>query len=138
MTYYTETFLVGAHSFGVPFLTLQTFSPIFLFLPNYHSLHEKRSCCNKSIVYNVLFTNKPYRFLALKFLYALKKIPWKNYVRFLEMELKTYTPLGPKFFFEKIKFKVLHYIQHDLIRQRPWLIKDQTSRFKSFFINQLL
>ena len=32
-----------------------------------------------------------------------------------EMELKTYTGIGPKF--EKIKFKNLHYIQHDYIRQ---------------------
>ena len=28
------------------------------------------------------------------------------------MELKTYTPEGLKFVFEKIKFKVVHYIQH--------------------------
>ena len=33
----------------------------------------------------------------------------------LEMELKTYTPVGPKIVFEKIEFKVLHYIQHDLL-----------------------
>ena len=36
----------------------------------------------------------------------------------LEMELKTYAPVGLKFVFEKIKFKVLHYIQHDFTRQR--------------------
>ena len=53
----------------------------------------------------------------------------------LEIELKTYTPVGPKFVFEKIKFKVLHYIQHDFIRQRLGLSKDQTSMFKSFVIN---
>ena len=53
----------------------------------------------------------------------------------LEMELKTYTPVGPKFVFEKIKFKVLHYIQHDFICQRLGLSKDQTSMFKSFVIN---
>ena len=51
------------------------------------------------------------------------------------MELKTYTPVGPKFVFEKIKFKVLHYIQHDFICQRLVLSKDQASMFKSFFIN---
>ena len=33
----------------------------------------------------------------------------------LEMELKTYNLLGLKFVFEKIKFKVLHYIQHHFI-----------------------
>ena len=53
----------------------------------------------------------------------------------LEMELKTYTPVGLKFVFEKIRFKVLHYIQHDFIRQRPGLSKDQISMFKSIFIN---
>ena len=46
------------------------------------------------------------------------------------MELKTYTPVSRKFVFEKIRFKVLHYIQHDFIRQRPRLSKDQTSLFK--------
>ena len=32
MSYYTATFLVGAHRFGVPFPDLQTFSEIFLAL----------------------------------------------------------------------------------------------------------
>ena len=50
------------------------------------------------------------------------------------MELKMYTLVGPKFVFDKIKFKVLHYI-HDSIRQRPELSKDQASMFKSFFID---
>ena len=45
------------------------------------------------------------------------------------MELKTYTPVGLKFVFEKIKFKVLHYI-----RQRPGLSKDQINMFKSLVI----
>ena len=53
----------------------------------------------------------------------------------LEMELKTYTPVSPKFFFKKIKFKVLHYIQGDFIHRRPGLSKDQTSMFKTFVIN---
>ena len=53
----------------------------------------------------------------------------------LEMELKTYTPVGPKFVFEKIKIKVLHYIQHDSICQRLGLSKDQVSISKSFVIN---
>ena len=34
------------------------------------------------------------------------------------MARKAYTPVDPKFVFEKIKFKVLHYIQHDFTRQR--------------------
>ena len=51
------------------------------------------------------------------------------------MEPKRYTQISPKFVFEKIKFKVLHYIQHGLIRQRPGVSKDQTSMFKSLVIN---
>ena len=53
----------------------------------------------------------------------------------LEMELKTYTTVCPKFVFEKIKFKVLHCIQHDLIFQRPGFSKDQANMFKSLVIN---
>ena len=53
----------------------------------------------------------------------------------LEMKLKTYTPDDPKFIFEKIKFKFLHYIQHDFIRQRLGLSKDQAGMFKSFVID---
>ena len=33
------------------------------------------------------------------------------------MELKTSTQVGPKFVFDKIKFKVLDYTQHGLICQ---------------------
>ena len=51
------------------------------------------------------------------------------------MELKTYNPVSPKFVFEKINFKVLHYIQHDFICQCLALSKDQASMFKSFVIN---
>ena len=50
------------------------------------------------------------------------------------MELKTYIPASPKFVFEKIKFKVLHYIQHDFIHQRPGFSKDQGSMFKSLIL----
>ena len=50
------------------------------------------------------------------------------------MELKTYTPAGPKFVFEKIKFKVLHYIQHGFNRQRLGLSKDQATMHKSFVL----
>ena len=54
------------------------------------------------------------------------------------MELKMYTSVSPKFVFGKIKFKVLQYIQHDLIRQQPEFSKDQTSMFKSLVINYLI
>ena len=50
--------------------------------------------------------------------------------KILEMELKTYTPVGLKLVFEKIKSKFFHYIQHDFIRQHPGLSKDQISMFK--------
>ena len=38
------------------------------------------------------------------------KNPAEKLCKVLEMELKTYTPVGLKFFFEEIKFKVLHHI----------------------------
>ena len=47
----------------------------------------------------------------------------------LEMELKTQTPVSQKFVFEKIKFKFLHYIQHNFIQQRPEFSNDQISMF---------
>ena len=56
-------------------------------------------------------------------------------LKILEVKLKMYTPVGPKFVLEKIKFKALHYIQHDFIRQCPGLSKDQTSMFKILVIN---
>ena len=56
----------------------------------------------------------------------------------LEMELKTYTPVGLNFVFEKINFKVLHYIQHDFIRQRLGLNKDQISMFKNLVVDYFI
>ena len=41
MSYYTATFLVGAHRFGVPFPELQTFSEIFWALHIDYSQYEK-------------------------------------------------------------------------------------------------
>ena len=54
------------------------------------------------------------------------------------MELKTNTLVSPKFVFQRIKFKVLHYIQHDFIRQRPGFSKDQASTFKGLAINYFI
>ena len=51
----------------------------------------------------------------------------------LEMESKTYTPVGLKFAFGKIKFKVLHYVQHDFILQLLGVSRNQTSMFKSLY-----
>ena len=67
-------------------------------------------------------------------LYIGKNLVEKLY-KVLEMELKTCTPVGLKFVFEKIRFKCLHYTQHDFIPQRPGLSKDQISMFKSLAIN---
>ena len=53
------------------------------------------------------------------------KNPVEKLCKVLEMELKTYTPVDLKFVFEKFKFQVLNHIQHDFIRQRPGLSKDQ-------------
>ena len=68
----------------------------------------------------------------------IEKNPVEKLRKVLEMELKTYTPVGPKFVHKKIKFYVLHYIQHDFIRQRLGLRKDQTSMSKNFAINSLI
>ena len=65
----------------------------------------------------------------------IEKNPVEKLCKVLETELKTYTPVGLKFVFEKIKFKVLHYIQHDFIRQSPVLSKDQINMLKSLVIN---
>ena len=66
------------------------------------------------------------------------KNPVEKLCKVLEMELKMYTAVGLEFVFEKIKFKVLHYIQHDFIRQCPGLSKDQISVFKSLVINYFI
>ena len=54
------------------------------------------------------------------------------------MERKTYTLVNLKFVFEKIKLKVLYYIQHDFIPQRPGLSKGQASLLKSVIINYFI
>ena len=90
---------------------------------------------------HALFANEPFlRKMLVSFsssnipLHIGKKTREKL-CKVLEMERKTYTPVDPKLVFEKIKFKVLHYIQHDFIRQRLGLSKDQASMFKCFVIN---
>ena len=66
------------------------------------------------------------------------KIPVEKLCKVLEIELKTYTPIDLKFVFEKIKFTVLHYIQHNFICQRPRLSKNQISMFKSLVVNYFI
>ena len=64
--------------------------------------------------------------------------PVEKLCKVLEMELKTYTSVSSKFVFEKIKFKVLHYVQHDFICQCLEFSKDQASMLKSLFINYFI
>ena len=129
MSYYTGIFLVGAHWFGVPLPKLPTFSGIlwfsstywlqsirkngnrnfclFFYFQTYNGkskfsfLHTVQSRSGTSYLRTSHFSVKCrwYRFLALIFLYTLKKI-----LKILEMELKTYTLVGPKFVVEKIKY----------------------------------
>ena len=90
---------------------------------------------------HVLFANEPFlRKMPVSFLSSniplyIEKSPVEKLCKVLEMELKTYMPVSSKFVFEKIKFKLLHYIQLNFIRQRLELSKDQASIFKSFVIN---
>ena len=93
-----------------------------------------QSSCNKSYLRPIRFCVKCI-FLALIFLYTWGKNPVEKLCKVLEIELKAYTIVGPKFIIEKIKFKVLYYIQHDFIRQRLELRKDQAGMFKSLAIN---
>ena len=66
------------------------------------------------------------------------KNPVEKLCKVFQMELKMCTPVVLKFVFEKIKFKFLHYIQHDFTHQRPGLSKDQISMFKSLLINYFI
>ena len=78
-----------------------------------------------------------YSFFSSNIPLYIGKNLWKNYA-VLEIELKTYTPVSLKFVFEKIKFKVMHYIQSDFICQHSGLSKDQISKFKSLVINHFI
>ena len=87
---------------------------------------------------HAFFANKPFlsKILVSFFNSTILLYNEKNSVeklcKVLEMELKMYTPVVQKFVFEKIKFKVLHYIQYDFVCQRLGVSKDQTNMFKSF------
>ena len=56
----------------------------------------------KQVIFAYFSSNMP--------LYIAKN-PVEKLCKVLEMKLRTYTSVGLKFVFEKIKFKVLHYIQ---------------------------
>ena len=73
---------------------------------------------------HVSFRNDPFLgkvlislFIDLIFFYTLKKNLVEKLGKIMEMERKTYTPVGTWFIFQKTKFNVLAYIQHDFICQ---------------------
>ena len=88
MSYYTATFLVGAHRFGVLSPKLQKFSEIFwaLHIDHINTKDDIRNFC--LFVYLRSYNDKSIIKVYLIFLYTLEKIPWKNYVRFWKWNLK--------------------------------------------------
>ena len=118
---------------------------IFIYLFYFQSYNEKIIFfvfTNSAVkAQHILYTNESFlrkvlvSFFSSNIPLYIEKHPVDKSCKVLEMELKTYTTVSPKFAFEKIKFKVLHYIQHDFIRQCLGLSKDQTSLFKSFVTN---
>ena len=54
----------------------------------------------------------------------IEKNSTEELCKVLEMELKNVQTVSPKFVFEKMKFKVMYYIQHDFIRRRPEFSKE--------------
>ena len=71
---------------------------------------------NSAVKQQHVFENEPFLRKMLVSLFSsnislyIGKNPVEKLCKVLEMELKTYTPGGLKFVFEKIKFKVLLYI----------------------------
>ena len=93
---------------------------------------------------HVLFHKEPFLHKMLIWFFSsniplyIGKNPVEKLCKVLEMELKIYTPVSLNSIFEKITFKVLHYIQHDFISQCPGLSKDQISMFKSLVNNYFI
>ena len=135
MPYYTGIFLVGADWFGVSFPKLRRFSGIFWVLPIDYSLYQKMILGIFLYLFFCKFITTKVNFLFYKqYIPAVTRLIfevsfWRKILasffgpiiplhiekstveilcKVLEMELKTYTPVGPKSVFEKIKFKVLH------------------------------
>ena len=100
---------------------------LFAYLQSY--IHKSFTNCPVK-PQHVLYANQPFfRKMIVSFFSSniplyVEKNPVEKPCKVLEMELKTYTPFSLKFVFEKIKFKVLHYIQHDFISQRLGFSKD--------------
>ena len=129
MSYYAGTFLVGVNWIGFPFQKLQLFSGIFLgstYWPQSIWKKDTRNFC--LFVYLQSYNNKSkfsfiqtvrssrnlsylgtsrlcakclYRFLALIFLYTLKKVPLKRDVRLWKWKLNRTPQLAQKNCFRK-------------------------------------
>ena len=153
---------MGAHWFVVPFLNLLAFSEYFgfyllttiymkemtvgvLFICLFPKLQQQKQFffyINSTVEkQHVLFVNKSLLLKVLVLYFRsnipllIEKYPMEKFCKILQMELKMYTPVSPRIFIKKIKFKVFHYIQHDFICQCLGLSKDQASMFKCFVIN---
>ena len=95
----------------------------------YKQCSQEATCL---ICKRVIFIKCYCSILALIFLYTLKKIPWKNCVRFYKGNLKCTHQSAQESFSRKPNLKF--YIQHDFICQCLGLSKDQASMFKYFVI----
>ena len=143
-----------------PLPKLETFSKIFWVLPIDCNLYKKKTilgifaCLFISKVATIKrhfhslnsavklqhvkrFANEPFFRKTLVSSFTsnipvyIEKNPVEIFCKILEIEIKTCNPVSPKFVFEKIKFKFLHYIRHNFIRSRPGFTNDQISMFKS-------
>ena len=129
MSYYAGTFLVGVNWIGFPFQKLQLFSGIFLgstywpqsiwkkdtrnfclfvYLQSYNDkskfsfIQTVQSSRNLSYLWTSHLCAKClYRFLALIFLYTLKKVPLKKDVRLWKWKLNHTPQLAQKNCFRK-------------------------------------
>ena len=115
---------------------------LFIYLRSYNDKTKFSFLQNSALKsQHALFANESFfRKMLVSFFSSniplhIEKTPMEKLCKVLKIELKTYTPVGLKWVFEKIKFKVLHYIQHDFIWQHPELSKDQTSMLKNLTIN---
>ena len=101
MSYYTATFLVGAHRFGVLSPKLQKFSEIFWALHIDH-INTKDDIRNFCLFVYLRSYNEYYKSISNIPLY-IGKNPVEKLCEVLEMEPKMYTPVSLKFFFENGK-----------------------------------
>ena len=142
MSYYTRTFLVGAHWSGVPFPKLQTFSGRFWVPLIDYSLYKKMII---GIFYYLLMwevTTKVnfcfYKQCSQAATYFICKwaiFPQNASIRrFWKWNLKCTSQSTQNLFSRKSNLK-FYYIQFDFIHQCLGLSKDQTSNFKSLVIN---